>query len=49
MDNLKQCPKVCETCEYHDDFTYLCCNGDSEHLAEYTSPDDSCEHWKRSE
>ena len=36
----------CETCEYHDEFTGACCNGDSEHCADFTSNEDSCQDWE---
>ena len=37
---------TCKNCEYHDEFTGACCNGDSEHCADFTSNEDSCQDWE---
>ena len=37
---------VCGNCEYHDEFTGACCNGDSEHCADFTSNEDRCQDWE---
>lgn len=36
---------TCATCQWHEHFTGACCNGDSDHRADFTSPDDSCPQW----
>lgn len=38
--------KCCKTCKKHDDFTWVCFNGDSEHCADFTEPDCVCEFWE---
>ena len=39
----------CKTCKYHMleevTFGYVCCNGESEHVADWTDDNDSCEMW----
>lgn len=37
---------ICKNCKYHDEFTDACCNGDSEHCADFTSNEDSCQDWE---
>ena len=37
--------KICATCGTYEDFQGVCFNGDSEHCADFTGADDSCEHW----
>ncbi len=37
--------KCCDTCEYYTRFEGVCCNGDSEHRADFTEVDFVCEHW----
>lgn len=39
--------KCCETCNWHDDFSWACFNGDSENCADFTDPEDSCECWEK--
>lgn len=38
-------PKRCGTCGYWEDFQGVCFNGESAHCADFTSADDTCEHW----
>lgn len=38
--------KCCKACKKHDDFTWVCFNGDSEHCADFTEPDCVCEFWE---
>ena len=38
--------RTCETCRYHDDFTWVCFNGDSPACADYTSNGFKCSCWK---
>ena len=35
-----------KTCEWHDSYTGACGNGDSEHCADFTSDDDTCDNWE---
>lgn len=35
----------CGNCAYHDNFTGVCFNGDSEHRADFTENDYKCEVW----
>lgn len=39
----------CGNCKWHDDFSGVCCNGDSDFRAEFTATDDKCEHWEELE
>lgn len=41
--------KCCENCKKHDDFTWVCFNGDSEHCADFTEPECCCEYWEERE
>lgn len=38
--------KCCENCAYHDDWTWVCFNGDSEMRADATSNDFVCDKWE---
>lgn len=38
--------KSCENCRYHDDFTWVCFNGESENRADITDTDDCCKFWE---
>lgn len=38
--------KNCKTCMWYAMFEGVCTNGDSEHVADFRSWDDSCEHWR---
>jgi hypothetical protein len=38
--------KTCKKCKFHDDFTGACCNGYSEHCADFTDDEDSCRHFE---
>lgn len=37
--------KCCGTCGTYEDFQGVCFNGDSEHCADFTNANDTCEHW----
>ena len=37
--------ECCATCRWYEDFQGVCFNGDSEHRADFTEPDDGCERW----
>lgn len=41
--------ECCKNCEWHDDFTWACCNGDSENCADFTDNDDWCEVYEEKE
>lgn len=41
--------KGCKTCKKHDDFTWVCFNGDSEHYADFTEPNCVCKFWEDNE
>lgn len=38
--------KECFTCAWHDNFSWVCFNGNSEHRADFTDPEDSCPAWE---
>lgn len=38
--------KSCSTCAWHDDFSWVCFNGNSENRADFTDPEDSCLAWE---
>ena len=35
----------CGTCAYHDDFSWVCFNPDSENRADFTNPRHGCNCW----
>lgn len=37
---------ICKSCKWHDDFTAVCFNGDSEYRADFTDDDESCPKWE---
>lgn len=41
--------KICGSCEWHDDFSWVCCNGDSEYRAEFTNDSFTCDEWEKEE
>ena len=41
--------KCCKNCRKHDDFTYVCFNGNSEHCADFTGSECCCEFWEGKE
>ena len=38
--------KCCATCDWYEDYQGVCFNGDSEHCADFTEPEDVCEEWE---
>ena len=38
--------KTCKTCRWYAPFEGVCCNGDSEHWADFRLEDDACEEWE---
>ena len=39
-------PEYCSTCRWYAEFEGVCCNGDSEHCADFRGLDDTCEKWE---
>lgn len=49
LDNIlfiTQNVKRCKTCKWHDDFSWVCSNGLSDEVADFTDNDMSCKHWE---
>lgn len=40
--------KYCCTCKWYSQFEGVCCNGESEHRADFRCLDDTCEKWETS-
>lgn len=38
--------RCCETCKWYEDFAGVCCNGDSEHCADFVDGSSLCEEWE---
>lgn len=46
-DSANGTPRVCETCKWRsDDFTSVCVNDESDHLADFVETDCVCEWWE---
>lgn len=41
--------KTCKTFRWYVAFEGACCNGDSEHRADFRLEDETCEEWERKE
>lgn len=41
--------KSCESCKWHDDFSWACFNGSSEYRADFTDNTHTCEEWEARE
>ena len=41
--------KYCCTCKWYAESEGVCCNGDSEHRADFRYSDDTCEKWEESD
>ena len=39
-------PNTCSTCRWYAEFDGVCCNYKSEHRADFTEPENSCECWE---
>lgn len=39
-------PQCCGTCKWYEGFAGVCYNGDGEHRAGFTEPDETCEEWE---
>lgn len=37
--------KTCPTCRWYTPFEGVCCNGDSEHRADFPDPEKGCGAW----
>ena len=37
--------KCCENCKYHDDWTWVCFNPESENRADFTDSEYMCPQW----
>ena len=50
-ESIDRCIKaqVCEFCKWHDDFSWVCFNGESEKRADFTNNDDCCIEWESRE
>lgn len=48
-ENEATTKKYCSTCKYYAEYEGVCCNGDSEHCADFRGLDDTCEKWKENE
>ena len=48
-EKKKKKKKYCSTCKYYAEYEGVCCNGDSEHCADFRGLDDTCEKWKENE
>lgn len=40
---------TCKSCRYYVEFVSVCCNGLSEHRADFVSEDDCCDEWEEIE
>ena len=38
---------TCRNCKWHDNFSWVCLNGDSEYAADFTDDGDTCDKWER--
>lgn len=36
----------CMTCKWYEPFCGVCCNGDSEHRADFTDAENGCGEWE---
>ena len=39
--------RCCKTCDWHDDFSWVCFNGDSPYCADFTGNDSYCPAWEK--
>lgn len=45
-NNQKKDCIICATCRWYADFEGVCCNGDSEHRADFVDGDYYCDEWE---
>jgi hypothetical protein len=38
--------KTCKTCKWYEPFCGVCCNGDSEHRADFMDAESGCGEWE---
>lgn len=38
--------RTCKTCRWYAAFEGVCCNGNSEHRADFRFEDETCEEWE---
>lgn len=38
---------TCDYCKWHESFSWVCCNGESEKCTECTEPKDTCDKWEK--
>lgn len=38
--------KKCENCAWHDEWSWVCFNGKSENVADFTDPEKCCTAWE---
>lgn len=38
--------KTCDNCKWYAEFEGVCCNGNSEHCADFVNEDEPCEEWE---
>ena len=46
MKNCEKNLRICKNCKWHDNFTGVCFNGDSEYRADFTESKFKCELWE---
>lgn len=40
---------TCGNCKWYEPFCGVCCNGDSEHRADFRLEDETCEEWEEND
>lgn len=44
---MKDCGEAaCKRCRWYAEFEGVCCNGNSEHRADFVGAEDRCPHWE---
>ena len=38
--------RCCWNCKWHEQYSWVCCNGDSDHRADFTDDEFVCEQWE---
>jgi len=41
--------RSCKSCKWHDDFSWVCFNGNSEYRADFTDDKQACAEWEAKE
>ena len=47
--NIETENKCCETCAYHDDWTWVCFNPEADDRADFTDENHVCDCWRKSD